>query len=88
MILSWTSTSSHLPVLVLWLKRHQGAIFTAWQDVLWGGAVDLLQLIAFLLPLTTICSWNQNKKSESLQITCTQLHSGVTITAHQNVAES
>lgn len=46
--------ASHLPVLVLWLERHQGAIFAARQDVLWRGAVDLLQLGALLLSLATI----------------------------------
>lgn len=44
----------YLPVLVLRLERHQGALFAAGQDVLWGGAVDLLQLSALFLPLTTI----------------------------------
>ena len=32
--------------------------------MLWGGAVDLLQLIALFLPLTTICSHIKNKQGE------------------------
>lgn len=51
----------HLPVLVLWLERHQGVLFAARQDVLWRGAVDLLQLIALFLPLTTICGHIKEK---------------------------
>ena len=50
------SAAPHLPLLVLWLEGHQGAIFAAGQDVLWGGAVNLLQLVALFLPFTTVCS--------------------------------
>lgn len=46
----------YLPVLVLWLERHQGAIFASRQDVLWGCTVNLLELIASFLTLTAICS--------------------------------
>lgn len=48
--------SVYLPVLVLRLERHQGAILAARQDVLWGRAVDLLQLVASFLPLAAVCS--------------------------------
>lgn len=45
----------YLPVLVLRLKRHQGAIFASRQNVLWGCTVNLLQLVASLLTLTAVC---------------------------------
>lgn len=50
----------YLPVLVLWLKGYQRTLFTARENVLWGGAVNLLQLTALFLPLPTICSQNTN----------------------------
>lgn len=53
--------TSYLPVLVLWLERHQGALLAARQDVLWRGAVDLLQLGALLLSLATI--WTHKDKA-------------------------
>lgn len=62
------STTPHLPVLVLWLERHQGALFAARQDVLWRGAVNLLQLIALFLPPTTICSRIKKKKKKKLHV--------------------
>lgn len=51
----------YLPVLVLWLERHQGAIFASRQDVLWGRTVNLLELIASFLTLTAICSYTQRE---------------------------
>lgn len=51
----------YLPVLVLWLERHQGAIFASRQNVLWGCTVNLLELIASFLTLTAICSYTQRE---------------------------
>lgn len=75
---------SHLPVLVLWLERHQGALFAAGQDVLWGGTVNLLQLVALFLPLTTICGRIRTSKVNACSPTCMSPHSCITqhITMH------
>lgn len=51
----------HLPVLVLWLERHQRAVFAPGQNVLWGGTVNLLELVASFLTLATICSIKQEE---------------------------
>lgn len=69
--------ASHLPVLILWLEGHQGALFAAGQDMLWGGAVDLLQLVALFLPLATICSHIKTSKVNSLWPTCMSQHSRI-----------
>ena len=57
---SQTRAAPHLPVLVLWLEGHQGTLFAAGEDVLWGGAVNLLQLGALFLTLSTICNHIRN----------------------------
>lgn len=67
--------SLHLPVLVLWLEGHQGALFAAREDVLWGGAVNLLQLAALLLPLTAICSQITRHKVKVCTSACMSMHS-------------
>lgn len=47
----------YLPVLILWLERHQKAIFASRQDMLWGRTVDLLKLVASFLTPPGICSY-------------------------------
>lgn len=52
----------YLPVLVLRLERHQGAIFASRQDVLRGCTVNLLQLVASLLTLAAVCRSTTKRK--------------------------
>ena len=66
-IYGWlTSFTTYLPVLVLWLEGHQGAIFAAGQDVFRGGTINLLKLTTFLLPLSAICS----KGNKKVKLSC------------------
>lgn len=58
--------SFYLPVLVLRLERHQGAIFASRQDVLWGCTVNLLQLVASFLTPTAVCRSAQREKHVSV----------------------